>query len=79
MRAIVSPRVIAAAVRIILDLKPQIEIATIIAIKNVKATKNGRAYLLKRSVQQPMTMDTASRATETTIIVAMLINVCLNH
>lgn len=75
----VSPRVIAAAVRIILDLKPQIEIATSIAIKNVNPTKNGRAYLLKRSVQQPMTMDKARRATNTTITVAILMKVNLNH
>lgn len=79
VRAIVSPRVIAAAVKIILDLNPQIEIATSIAIKSVKVKKRGRAYFLKKSVQHPITMETARRATDTTIIVAILLKVYLNH
>jgi hypothetical protein len=69
VRPIVTTRVIPTARRITFDFKPHIEIATRRAIRTVKVMKIGRAYLLKRSVQHPITIDRASKPTETMTII----------
>lgn len=51
----------ATARRIVLDLNPQIVIATSKDIKMVKMVKIGRAYFLKQSVKHPITIERARR------------------
>lgn len=65
MRANTKSKVIAADSKTTFDLKPHMEIATRRAIKTVKIINNGKAYLLKKLVQQPMIRDTASIPTVT--------------
>lgn len=69
VRPIVTTSVMPTASRITFDFKPQIEIATRRAMRTVKVMKMGRAYLLKKSVQHPITMDRASRPTETMMMI----------
>jgi hypothetical protein len=54
------------------------EIPTIIDIKTVKVTKRGRAYFLKKSVQQAITIEMAKRATDKTRTIAVLTKISLN-
>lgn len=60
------------AVRMSLDWKPQIEAATKIDMKKVKIRNRGSACLLKKSVQQAITMLTAIRLTEVITMVTGL-------
>jgi hypothetical protein len=54
------------------------EMPTIIDIKTVKATKRGRAYFLKKSVQQAITIEMAKRATDTPKTIVVLTKISLN-
>jgi hypothetical protein len=76
--AIVITRVIPAAIRIILDLKPQMDMATIRDMRRVNMMKRGRACLLKKSVQQAITSVMAINETDTTITTAVFMKIYWN-
>jgi hypothetical protein len=74
----VRVKVMATAVSISLDWNPQMEIVTNRAIRMVKMMNMGRACLLKKSVQQAMTIVTPIKHTDTTVIIAVLTNIRWN-
>ena len=74
----VRVRVMATAVSISLDWNPQIEIVTNRDIRMVNMMNMGRACLLKKSVQQAMTIVTPIKHTDTTTIIAVLANIRWN-
>lgn len=52
----------------VLDLNPQIDIATKRDIRIVKVMNKGKAYFLKKPVQHPIIIDIANIPTVTTMI-----------
>jgi hypothetical protein len=78
VRATTKISVNPAAIKTILLLNPQIEIATSNANKRVKTIKIGKAYFLNVSVQHPMTQDKAINKTDRTIIIGVLTKILLN-
>lgn len=74
----VKTRVMTTAVSTTLDWYAQMEMATSMDIRTVKIINMGNAYLLKKSVQQLIVMETAIRLTDRIIKAAGLMKIDLN-